>query len=114
MGDDLKFIDFHQLQIENKRHVSDIEDRNKKLLSLKLNSTKTVQTLNGLKKKLADALRENERTATNLGILDIKQSKTEKAIHKTKYDIEKETINNRKQRALTQQITNMPDPTKFV
>lgn len=52
MGDDLKFIDFHQLQIENKKHVKDIDERNKKLLSLKLNSGKTVQTLNSLKKKL--------------------------------------------------------------
>ena len=42
MGDDLKFIDFHQLQIENKKHVKDIDERNKKLLSLKLNSGKTV------------------------------------------------------------------------
>ena len=52
MGDDLKFIDFHQLQIENKKHVKDIDERNKKLLALKLNAGKTVQTLNGLKKKL--------------------------------------------------------------
>jgi hypothetical protein len=52
MGDELKFIDFHQLQIENKKHVKDIDERNKKLLALKLNSGKTVQTLNGLKKKL--------------------------------------------------------------
>ena len=35
MGDDLKFIDFHQLQIENKKHVKDIEERNNKLMSLK-------------------------------------------------------------------------------
>lgn len=42
MGDDLKFIDFHQLQIENKKHVKDIDERNKKLLALKLNSGKTV------------------------------------------------------------------------
>lgn len=55
MGDDLKFIDFHQLQIENKKHVKDIDERNKKLLALKLNATKTVITLNGLKKKLHDA-----------------------------------------------------------
>jgi hypothetical protein len=55
MGDDLKFIDFHQLQIENKKHVKDIDDRNKKLLTLKLNSGKTVQTLNALKKKLKDS-----------------------------------------------------------
>jgi len=58
MGDDLKFIDFHQLQIENKKHVKDIDERNKRLLGLKLNSGKTVQTLNVLKKKLQDVDRE--------------------------------------------------------
>lgn len=36
MGEDLKFIDFHQLQIENKKHVKDINDRNDKLRKLKL------------------------------------------------------------------------------
>ena len=50
MGDDLKFIDFHQLQIENKKFVKDIDDRNKTLLDLKLESTTTVQTLNKIKK----------------------------------------------------------------
>jgi hypothetical protein len=73
MGDDLKFIDFHQLQIENKKHVKDIEERNKKLLSLKLNSGKTVQTLNGLKKKLSDAIRLQEQTSANMNILIQKQ-----------------------------------------
>jgi len=58
MGDDLKFIDFHQLQIENKKHVKDIDDRNSKLLTLKINAGNTVQTLNSLKKKLNDAERE--------------------------------------------------------
>lgn len=42
MGDDLKFIDFHQLQIENKKYVNDINDRNKKLMSLKMTTGKTV------------------------------------------------------------------------
>ena len=42
MGDDLKFIDFHQLQIENKKHVKDIDDRNSKLLTLKINAGNTV------------------------------------------------------------------------
>jgi hypothetical protein len=36
MGDDLKFIDFHQLQIENKKYVKEIDDKNAKLLELKL------------------------------------------------------------------------------
>jgi len=36
MGDDLKFIDFHQLQIENKVYVKEIDEKNKKLLMLKI------------------------------------------------------------------------------
>ena len=35
-GDELKFIDFHQLQIENKKYLKDLEDKNTKLLELKL------------------------------------------------------------------------------
>jgi predicted nucleic acid-binding Zn-ribbon protein len=60
MGEDLKFIDFHQLQIENKKHVKDIDDRNKKLLKLKLDSGKIVQKLNSLKKNLSMAERERD------------------------------------------------------
>ena len=40
--------------------------------------------------------------------------KTKKAIKKTKEDIKKADTNNRKQRALQQQIENMPNPIKFV
>jgi hypothetical protein len=36
MGDDLKFIDFHQLQIENKKYFKEIDEKNTKLLSLKI------------------------------------------------------------------------------
>lgn len=53
MGDDLKFIDFHQLQIENKKHVKDIDERNKKLVQLKHTKGKTESTLNKLKSDLA-------------------------------------------------------------
>lgn len=89
MGDDLKFIDFHQLQIENKKHVKDIDERNKKLLALKLNSGKTVQTLNLLKKKLQDAIREQDMISSEMKIKVQKQEKTVKAIKKTKEDIKK-------------------------
>jgi hypothetical protein len=55
MGDDLKFIDFHQLQIENKKHVKEIEERNKKVINLKTSQAKIVLTLNNLKKKVYEA-----------------------------------------------------------
>ena len=76
MGDDLKFIDFHQLQIENKKHVKDIDERNKKLLALKLNSGKTVQILNGLQKKLKDTIREQDMISSEMKIKISKQDKT--------------------------------------
>lgn len=40
MGDDLKFIDFYQLQIENKKYVKEIDEKNKKLLGLKISTSK--------------------------------------------------------------------------
>eukprot|EP00743_Colponemidia_sp_Colp-15_P001449 GILK01001588.1.p1 GENE.GILK01001588.1~~GILK01001588.1.p1 ORF type:complete len:344 (+),score=82.85 GILK01001588.1:66-1097(+) len=60
MGDDLKFIDFHQLQIENKQYVAKIEEANAELLALKLTTGKTVQTLNTLKRKLNELLEESD------------------------------------------------------
>jgi hypothetical protein len=55
MGEELKFIDFHQLQIENKKHVKDIDDRNNKLLILKVSSANSVGHLQELKDQLAEA-----------------------------------------------------------
>ena len=61
MGDDLKFIDFHQLQIENKKHVKDIDERNKKLVALKQTKGKTDQTLSSLWNNLETAEKEFEK-----------------------------------------------------
>ena len=114
MGDELKFIDFHQLQIENKKHVKDIDERNKKLLALKLNSGKTVQTLNGLKKKLNDALKEQERIHSEMKIKMEKEKKTVDDISKTKRVIARIDINNRQQIGLMEKMRDMADPFKFV
>merc|ERR1712086_1073387 len=43
MGDVLHYIDFHQLQIENKQYVAKIEERNQELLKLKMTTGSTVQ-----------------------------------------------------------------------
>lgn len=51
---------------------------------MKLNSGKTVQTLNALKKKLNDALKEQERTQSEMKIKVQKQEKTVVDIKKTK------------------------------
>lgn len=59
MGDALHYIDFHQLQIENKQYVAKIEERNEELLKLKQTTGSTVQVLNNLKKKLHDLMEES-------------------------------------------------------
>lgn len=114
MGDDLKFIDFHQLQIENKKHVKDIDERNKKLLSLKLNSGKTVQTLNGLKKRLNDAIKLQDSIANDENMKTAKSKRTVLDIDKARKEINKAKFLKKQQLALQLQITNMPDPIKFV
>lgn len=114
MGDELKFIDFHQLQIENKKHVKDIDERNRRMMSLKLNSTNTQHSLTNLKKKLTAAeYRQKEIDST----MDIKQ----KMLYKKKQDVE-DTLNaiaqvdksNRTENARLNEIKNMPNPLKFV
>eukprot|EP00825_Cyclidium_porcatum_P002991 TRINITY_DN11391_c0_g2_i6.p1 TRINITY_DN11391_c0_g2~~TRINITY_DN11391_c0_g2_i6.p1 ORF type:complete len:225 (+),score=62.71 TRINITY_DN11391_c0_g2_i6:145-819(+) len=56
MGEDLKFIDFHQLQIENKKYVKEIDEKNQKLLSLKIATGKISQILIVERAKLAKEL----------------------------------------------------------
>jgi chromosome segregation ATPase len=60
VGDSLHYIDFHQLQIENKQYVLKIEERNEELLHVKLSAGKTIQVLNEYKKRLKDKLDEAE------------------------------------------------------
>lgn len=52
IGDVLHYIDFHQLQIENKQYVAKIEERNDELLTVKLSASKTIQALNEYKRRL--------------------------------------------------------------
>lgn len=60
MGDVLHYIDFHQLQIENKQFISNIEDRNGELLRLKSTSGHSVQHLTLSRTSLIDMQLESE------------------------------------------------------
>ena len=60
MNDDLKFIDFHQLQIENKKHVKDIDERNRKLVKLKKIKGNTDNMLDTLKQSLQKGERDRD------------------------------------------------------
>lgn len=96
MGDDLKFIDFHQLQIENKKHVIDITNRNDKLTTYKMNAAKTSITLNSLRRRLTEAQTKQQQIESNMKILVMKQKKTQKAIEKTHDDLVRGRFEKRK------------------
>ncbi|KAJ1450695.1 hypothetical protein M885DRAFT_555477 [Pelagophyceae sp. CCMP2097] len=68
MGDVLHYIDFHQLQIENKQFQITIELRNKELLDLKLTTGKTVQALNALKGRLTTVEKESSQLTTDISL----------------------------------------------
>jgi hypothetical protein len=67
MGDVLHYIDFHQLQIENKQYVAKIEERNQELLKLKMTTGATVQALNSLKKRLSSLTQDTEQATAEIG-----------------------------------------------
>ena len=58
MGDELKFIDFHQLQIENRKYVKEIEEKNQKLLDSKISSGKIGTEQLEVKKKLNEIVNQ--------------------------------------------------------
>ena len=114
MGEDLKFIDFHQLQIENKKHVKDISDRNNKLIQLKMNSGKTVITMNKLKKELTLAERESERIDKQAEAHRANLEKKKLDIKSTQKKIEKEVKVKAQLYAMSTQNSDMPNPKAFV
>lgn len=60
-NDDLKFIDFHQLQIENKKFMNELEEKNKKLQDLKLTTGSIVEKLNKVKTNLNKQLTNKDK-----------------------------------------------------
>lgn len=114
MGEDLKFIDFHQLQIENKKHVKDIDDRNKKLLKLKLDSGKIVQKLNHLKKNLGEAIKEQEELARKSHDYEVNLQRKKEDIKKTKRTMGKAKEKQKELRAMAQEFKDKPKPITFV
>jgi len=113
-GDDLKFIDFHQLQIENKKSIREIEQRNSQLMQYKLNATRVMQTLQSLKTQLHDASREEKFNADEMKSMEQKKIKNEKTIGDTQKEISKLLADTRMRREEQQEQTDMPDPFKFV
>lgn len=114
IGDVLHYIDFHQLQIENKQYIAKIEERNEELLSVKLSTGKTLRVLNELKHRLNEKVNESEwlkneitNKKTLLNKLKLEAGKVKKEVH-----VEKRTSNKLRQQI--DEASEMPNVEDYI
>jgi hypothetical protein len=113
-NDDLQFIDFHQLQIENKKLVRDIDDRNKQLLSLKVTSGKSTQRLTNIKDTLSKEEKKYKELAQEIEDATQQIEVNMKNIQKVK---KMTKLINRKQKKYKQQkyeSDNLPSVSDYI
>merc|ERR1719443_2151924 len=98
-GDDLQYIDFHQLQIENQQFVIKIDEANIELLNLKRTSGRTVKILNTMKKRLSNLTCEAKSLEDEINERKAMLAKTERDILKVVEEKENARKENKKLRA---------------
>eukprot|EP00820_Chromera_velia_P019814 Cvel_28541.t1-p1 / transcript=Cvel_28541.t1 / gene=Cvel_28541 / organism=Chromera_velia_CCMP2878 / gene_product=Coiled-coil domain-containing protein 113, putative / transcript_product=Coiled-coil domain-containing protein 113, putative / location=Cvel_scaffold3758:8520-11997(+) / protein_length=363 / sequence_SO=supercontig / SO=protein_coding / is_pseudo=false len=113
-GEDLQYIDFHQLQIENQQFVQRIEEANNELFKLKKTAAKTVKTLNAMKKRLSDL--SNESRLLKEQILERKNmlAKTDSDIQKVNEQKENAKRDNKRLKHQSQANNKMPKIVEYV
>merc|ERR1719281_927110 len=113
-GDDLQYIDFHQLQIENQQFVHRIEEANQELLDLKRRSGRTVKILNGMKKRLSSLSNEAKFLEDEIKERKAMLAKTEHDIVKIVEEKEAARKEHKKLRAQSRQTSEMPQVVDYV
>mmetsp|Transcript_19696 Transcript_19696/g.34945 ORF Transcript_19696/g.34945 Transcript_19696/m.34945 type:complete len:361 (+) Transcript_19696:61-1143(+) len=113
-GDDLQYIDFHQLQIENSQFVKRIEEANQELLDLKRRAGRTVKILNNMKKKLSSLTAEAKFLEDEIKERKAMLAKTEHDIVKVVEEKETARKEHKKLRAQSRQSPEMPQVVDYV
>ena len=110
-GDVLKFIYFHQLEIENQKHMKEIDEENKTLLRLKNESGSINDMLKKMKDELANA--ENDLRSKKEEIKS--RLKNIESAKKEEEDAERITKNTTNQiRKLERKANRMQVDTKVI
>lgn len=108
IGDVLHYIDFHQLQIENKQYVAKIEDRNDELLTVKLSTGKTLQALNELKRRLGEKMSESEWLRNQVEEKNAQKLKLESENKRVSKDVKLEKRQRNRLRQQIEEAAEMP------
>jgi hypothetical protein len=114
VGDVLHYIDFHQLQIENKQYVAKIEERNEELLTVKLSTTKTIQALNEYKRRLNKELEDAEALRNDISSKDTQLSKLQAENKKVTREMGTERRQMDKLRMQIEEAAEMPDVGDYI
>jgi hypothetical protein len=113
-GDNLQYIDFHQLKIENQQFVQRIEEANQELLVLKRRSGRTVKILNNMKKRLNGLTSEAKFLEDEIRERKAMLAKTEQDIVKVVEEKEAARKERKKLQAQTRQAPEMPQVVDYV
>jgi len=114
MGDVLHYIDFHQLQIENKQNVAKIEQRNQELLKIKMTTGKIVQVLNTKKHELIHFINEVEWLKGEIGMRKRQLEKIEEENRRVARGIERRRAFNTMKQTQQEEATDMPQISDYV
>ena len=114
IGDVLHYIDFHQLQIENKQYVAKIDERNEELLTVKLSTSKTITALNECKKRLNEKLEEHSWLEKEVSCKQAILCKLEIESTKVEKESRLETHKKSRLRQALEEISEMPDVEDYI
>eukprot|EP00605_Chrysophyceae_sp_TOSAG23-4_P001885 GSChrysophyteH1.ASY1.ANO1.2081.1 assembled CDS len=114
VGDVLHYIDFHQLQIENKQYVASIEERNDELLQVKLLTGKTIQILNEYKKRLTEKLEEETWLKSELNGKRTLLSKLDKEEARVDKELRTERRSRNRLRQQIEEAAAMPNIEDYI
>mmetsp|Transcript_6187 Transcript_6187/g.9329 ORF Transcript_6187/g.9329 Transcript_6187/m.9329 type:complete len:342 (+) Transcript_6187:99-1124(+) len=114
IGDVLHYIDFHQLQIENKQYVAKIEERNEELLTVKLSTGKTLRVLNELKRQLNEKMAESEWLRTETTNKRALLNKLSQEVNKVNKEVSTDTRQNNRLRQQIDEASEMPNVEDYI
>lgn len=114
VGDVLHYIDFHQLQIENKQYVAKIEERNDELMTVKLSASKTIQALNEYKRRLQKELEDAEALKTDMASKQAQLLKLEAEKKKVSRELVQDKRAMDRLRLQIEEASEMPDVGDYI
>merc|ERR1719498_2319036 len=114
IGDVLHYIDFHQLQIENKQYVAKIEERNEELLTVKLSTGKTIRALNELKRELQENCSNHDWVCSEIASKRSLLEKLERELNKVDNNLVHDKRSRQKLRVQIDEASEMPNVEDYI